>query len=310
MQTFFRTLALLILYLFTTYSHAECSSISSKESLQSCLAQDLWDSDLRINTIYNVLMENLNEIEKNNLRNEQLNWFKNRSKTCILSSRESNRGKWLLGILANEDQALCVIQHTFSRVVQMELLLKQQFPTQIINAPPAPQAPIFTNSSSTIKNALPTELTYDEESYRISSIKERSTGLWYYEIWIDRTKIAQLGSILISPGVASAKSIASPLINIRQNYIEPTPLIVGIAINLNQGNIQFHYNGIWQNPIDLSKEPNFTKNTSYKLTVQTTCPINALIERNLIKINLGENSFAFPPSSEYQAWNMTINENK
>jgi uncharacterized protein YecT (DUF1311 family) len=307
MQTFFRTLALLILYLCTAHSHAECSSTSSKEVLQSCLAQDLWDSDLRINTIYNVLIENLNEIERNNLRNEQLNWFKNRSKACALSSRESNRGKWLLGILANEDQALCVIQHTFSRVVQMELLLKQKFPTQIINAPPAPQAPVFSSSSSTIKNTLPTELTYDEENYRISSTKEHPSGSWYYEIWIDRAKIAQLGSILISPGIASAKSIASPLINIRQNYIEPTPLIVGIAINLNQRNIQFHYNGVWQTPIDLSNEPGFTKNNAYKLAVQTTCPINELIERNLIKINLGENSFAFPPSSEYQAWNININ---
>jgi uncharacterized protein YecT (DUF1311 family) len=101
-------LPVISMLLFVATAHAACGQDDSDEAIRACLAQDLRDSDKRINAVYKSLMELNDETGKVRLRDEQRAWLKSRDKTCKLSNKESDREKWLQSILANQDQTVCV----------------------------------------------------------------------------------------------------------------------------------------------------------------------------------------------------------
>ena len=126
---------------------AGCGAEASEAEQAACLAQDLRDSDKRINAVYKALMGNLDEAGQKTLRDEQRAWLKPRDKACALDTKESDREKWLQGILADQGRTLCVVRYTFSRVTELDTQLQAKAATPPADLPPAPSAPVVAKAT-------------------------------------------------------------------------------------------------------------------------------------------------------------------
>jgi uncharacterized protein YecT (DUF1311 family) len=177
--------------LFVAAAHAACGQEDSDEGMRACLAQDLRDSDQRINAVYKSLMELNDESGKVRLRDEQRAWLKSRDKTCKLSSKESDREKWLQSILANQEQTVCVVRYTFSRVTSLDQALSQKAPNKPLEAPSAPGAPQFQSNANAADVKLPASLMFEDDGYKARTASSHERGKWYYEVWIDRGQISE-----------------------------------------------------------------------------------------------------------------------
>src|SRR5262249_18386582 len=153
---------------------------------------------------------------KTSLRDEQRAWLRARDKACVLDNKESDRERWLQAILADQEKTVCVVRYTFERVAQLDALLKQKVASAPPNLPSAPQAP--PPAPTPVATAPPPGLTFVDEGYRALTMTNRRSGKWYYELWIDRGHIAELGDLLLSPGfVTNGPGGVITMINIRRS---------------------------------------------------------------------------------------------
>src|SRR5918992_732450 len=115
----------------TSLAYAQCGVNASEAEIRRCLTQDLRDSDQRINAVYKTVMAAMDEASQTGLRNEQRAWLRRRDKVCALDSRETNREKWLQGIMTDQSKTICVVRFTFGRVAELDALLKSRGPVPI-----------------------------------------------------------------------------------------------------------------------------------------------------------------------------------
>lgn len=304
MRSFFQIFFLIGSLLVASAAYAECGVDTSEESVKNCLAQDLRDSDKRINAIYKLLMGSLNEADKISLRDEQRAWLKNRDKACSLDNKESNREKWLQAILTNQKKTVCVVRYTFARVSELNTLLKQKAPSKTVEAPAAPQAPQFSSEAQNENsNTLPASLVFIEDGYKVLTANSHERGKWYYEVWIDRAAIAEMGDLLITPGYFSQKGFGViRMVNIRHTQAGMGPILVGLALDLNDGFIYVRQEGQWKVAPGVAGAVPVPMNAAYVGGIESSSKIRDLISRGLVKVNVGERPFEGTAPEGYRAW--------
>jgi len=284
-------------------AHAECAQDASDEAVKACLAQDLRDSDRRINAVYKSLQESSDEAGKLALRDEQRAWLKSRDKACQLSNKEFDREKWLQSILASQERTVCVVRYTFSRVAQLDQALKQRAPGKMVDAPAAPRAPEFAGSTGGAVAAikLPASLAFADDGYKARTVGSHERGKWYYEVWIDRGRIAATGDLLLVPGYATANHGAVRMINVRRSQADMPPMVIGLALDLDGGYIYIHQDGAWKVAPGAAGAVVMPLTGPYVGMLQGSSSLSELIERGLVKVNVGEAPFKYAPAG-YRAW--------
>lgn len=302
MRKLIRTLPIIGMALVAATAHAACGQDNSDEAIKACLAQDLRDSDKRINAVYTSLMALNDEAGKTSLRDEQRNWLRNRDKACKLSNKETDREKWLQSILANQDQTVCVVRYTFSRVAVLDQALQQKAPGKALEAPAAPKAPQFQPNAKAAEVKLPAGLSFEDEGYRARTASSHERGKWYYEVWIDRGRIAEAGDLLITPGFSSANGGVIKMVNVRRTQAGMPPVVIGMALDLDGGFVYIHQDGGYKVAPGVAGAVVIPLTGPYAGSVNSSAQVRELVERGLVKVNLGERPFAFPAPAGYKAW--------
>lgn len=301
MKQFCRCLALFGMVAMVGSAYAQCGSETSQDEVRVCLAQDLRDSDKRINAVYKLLMNNLSKEERIKLRNEQRGWLKMRDKACSLNNKESNREKWLQAILADQEKTVCVVRYTFTRVAELNNMLKQKAPQVTADVPAAPEAPQFSQSAQT-KGVLPASLRFYEDGYQAQTAMSHERGKWYFEITLDRAGLAQMGDMLLAPGVFSSEKGVIYMVNIRRSQAEMGPVVIGFAVDLNGGFVYASRNGEWNVVPGAAGSSTLKLNTAYVAGIESSTEVRELIRRGLIEVNVGEQLFKNTMPSGYRAW--------
>lgn len=279
---------------------ADCGTGGSDAEVRDCLAQDLKDSDRRINAVYKSLMASRDEAGKTALRDEQRAWLKTRDKTCALDNKEVDREKWLQAILADQQKTTCVVRYTFARVAQLNDLLPQSG-AAASNLPPAPQPPKLETASAPAPAAG--AITFLDEGYQLHSNVGHARGKWYHELWIDRGHIAELGDVLLTSGIIDPGPIPAGVVhltNIRRAHTDAGPVVIGMAVDLDNGATYSRTDGLWAVPPGSNGGTEVKLNHTYVGFLEGSSPVSELVRRGLIKINLGERPFDYALPDGYR----------
>ncbi len=281
-------------------ARAECGSGATDADVRACLAQDLRDSDQRINAVYKSLMASRDDTGKISLRDEQRAWLKSRDKACILDNKEPDREKWLQAILADQQKTSCAVRYTFVRVAQLNEML-QQSGAAAANLPSAPLPPKLETTSAPAPDA--SAIIFLDEGYQLHSNAGHMRGKWYYELWIDRGHIAELGDVLLTSGIIAATPPPAGvvhLINIRHAHTDARPVVIGVAADLDNGAAYTRTDGLWAVPPGSNGGAEVKLNHAYVGFLEGSSPVSELIRRGLIKINLGERPFDYALPDGYR----------
>lgn len=272
---------------------ADCANATASAEIKSCLAQDLRDSDARINASYKLLMASRDEAGKTALRNEQRAWLKQRDTMCSLDNKISDREKWLQAIMASDAKTLCVTRYTFARVTA----LNSQLPKSAEPLPPAPQAPRLDQDPSA---AAPKNTVYKDDGYTLTSAASQTKGKWYFELSIDRGQIARLGDVLLESGYQGPQGGIIYSISVRHTDTGKAPVNVGIAIDLDNGAAYTRWNGNWGEQPGSNAGISVKLGLPYSAWLASSSPLGSFVQRGLIKVNLGEHPFVYTLPDGYR----------
>jgi uncharacterized protein YecT (DUF1311 family) len=281
--------------------HAECGGGNSDADIRNCLAQELRDSDQRINAVYKAILARRDEGGKVSMRDQQRAWLKQRDQTCGLDTKESDRERWLQAILADQAKTVCVVRFTFYRVGVLNDMLKQSGGT-VDDAAAAPSAPKMAPASA---DPPPNAgaVVYRDEGYQLQSAIAHDKGKWYYEMRIDNGGIAALGDVLLTSGFAAEMMAGGGVVhlfNIRHTRTDAAPVLVGWAIDLDNGVASVRSNGIWNTPPGSAGSSELKLNRPYVAFLEGSSPLEPLVQRGLLSLNLGEKPFAYALPDGYR----------
>lgn len=276
-------------------THAkECDRPQTSEAVARCLGNELRQSDVKINDIYQQLMGRLDEPEQTKLLDDQRAWLKERDEICILDRHESNREKWLRNVLTDYRKTVCVTRFTRYRAIELEKLLS--------NLKAASSAPNDLASQSPPKT--------EQSKYQITSPMVRNQGHWYFDVTIYSRDIARLGFNALWLGCREGTTNTSTgmIVYVRDEKGAPGKVTYGFALDLDAGRLYISMNGAWQNGEPGSARGIPTKvGGEYRCGVESTMPIAPLIERGLLAVNYGiPNSFPYRIPSGFLSFNQPL----
>lgn len=280
---------------------AGCGAEATEAEQAACLAQDLRDSDKRINAVYKALMGNLDEAGQKALRDEQRGWLKRRDKACALDTKESDREKWLQGILADQGRTLCVVRYTFSRVTELDTQLQAKAATPPADLPPAPSAPVVAKATGGA-SVVPAASRLVDDGYALEAAAPHRTGKWYYEVWIDRGGIAKLGDALVRLGYVGPESGVSNMVSVRRKGTDLPPVSFATAIDLDNGKYYARLNGVWNYLPGSNGGLDVKLGRDWRALVQSSTDLEALLRAGLVKVNLGERPFEYALPDGYRPY--------
>jgi len=279
-----------------TPAFANCATATAPEEIKSCLAQDLRDSDARINATYKLLMASRDAAGQLQLRNEQRAWLKQRDSMCSLNNKEADREKWLQAIIASDAKTLCVTRYTFARV----RALNDQLP-KTASAQPMPAAPQAPRLDQGVATAAPRNMSYRDDGYLLVSTNALTKGKWYFEISVDRDQIAQLGDILLETGFHSPGEHGVVLsIRVRHTDTGKGPVNVGFAIDLDNGAAYSRLDGNWRDAPGSNRGLQVKLGVPYFAWLASSSRLGAFVQRGLIKVNLGDRPFVYTLPDGYR----------
>jgi uncharacterized protein YecT (DUF1311 family) len=300
---YFGCAAAIALVLAAVAARADCGNGTTDADVKACLSQELRDADQRINAVYKTIMAGREEPGKAMLRDQQRFWLKRRDKACNLDNKEPDREKWLAAILTDQSKTVCVVRYTFARVSELDELLKQAGGASPPDLPAAPQAPKFAEEPASRPIPAWNRFIYDNDNYQLRSNVSHDRGKWYYEIQIDVGRIALLGNVLLLPGysaVPPAQGGSVNSINIRDALANAPTISIGFAIDLDNGLVNVRVNGDWRQQPGSAGSTEVKLNRSYQTYLEGSSPLDSLIRRELVTINLGEKPFEYALPDGYR----------
>jgi len=272
----------------------ECDRPQTSEEVARCLGNELRQSDVKINDIYQQLMVSFDETGRKRLRDEQRAWLKERDEVCILDRRETNREKWLLETLKDYRKTVCVTRYARFRTAELEKLFANQKLAQAKPNDPSSQSPQKTEQSK----------------YQIVSPSIRNHALWYFDVTVNARDIARLGLNALWMGCWEGKTNTSvgTLVQVRDVKGASGNLRYGFALDLDVGRLYISVDGAWPNgePGSMRGVP-AQAGGEYKCGAESTTPIGPLIERGLLNVNYGiPHSFPYHIPSGYLAFDASL----
>jgi uncharacterized protein YecT (DUF1311 family) len=289
------------LLLITHAAHADCKADASEAGIRDCLAQELRDSDKQINAVYEELMQNRDTEGKTALKLEQRAWLKQRDMDCALDEKESDREKWLTSVLADPVKTVCTVRHTFLRATTLNAMLPKM-KEEAAGTPDTPQAPAFRATTPSGPDAPTPGAVFVDDGYQLLSTTSRQKGKWYFEVWMDHGGIAELGDVLLIVGVRNLEDKAGVAreLNIRRTQAGALPVLLGVAVDLDDGTAYFRRNGAWYVAPGSSGAAEIKLNREYKVSVEGSSPVRELFRHGLLKVNVGDRPFEYALPDGYR----------
>jgi len=273
---------------------SECDRPQTSEEVAHCLGNELRQSDVKINDIYQQLIARLDATGRKKLRDEQRAWLKERDEVCILDRRETNREKWLLETLKDYRKTVCVTRYERFRTAELEKLFADQKSGHAKPNDPSNQSPQKTEQSK----------------YQIVSPSIRNLGHWYFDVTVNARDIARLGLNALWLGCWEGKTNTSvgTLVQVRDVKGASGNVRYGFALDLDVGRLYISVDGAWPNG-----EPGSMRGVTvqaggeYKCGAESTMPIGPLIERGLLTVNYGiPHSFPYHLPLGYLAFDASL----
>jgi hypothetical protein len=158
--------------------------------------------------------------------------------------------------------------------------------------PAAPSAPSYAPVADAA--VMPDEgLTFVDDDYGAIGLPNYHAGKRYFEIWIDRGGIAQLGDMVLTPGFQTASVTVTRMINIRRAQTSAAPIALGFAIDLDNGFVYVRENGQWLAEPGSVNGLEIKLNRDYHALLEGSSDVKELGRRGLIKVNLGGHPFEY-----------------
>ncbi|MFM2068575.1 MAG: hypothetical protein RLZZ584_3484 [Pseudomonadota bacterium] len=277
-------LAALALHFSAGTHAADCDDPAGSAEIARCVGQDLRSADARINSLYKAVMDKLSEPDKATLRGAQRTWIRQRDADCRLDTRETNRELWYQALLRDYPQTICVTRATRQRIVELsEILHGRRSPAGRVLAD-APAPPVRTHVT------------------RASA--SHATGKWYFEFTINYPELVKVEPCVLTVGVTDLRLFSGVIDNVRPRDGSKPAVLLGFAVDLDNGKLYHSRNGVWQ-----GGEPGSSGGQDLKLgrTYHADFMISAddaapYLEREAILPNYGHMHMARAIPTGYLSW--------
>lgn len=300
-------LAVLMLMAAPAAYAADCETPTDSAEQLRCASADLRVSDQEINKTYQALRALLSADEQRMLRDEQRAWLRMRDQTCALDRSISDREQWFKALEAAPLKLTCVIRYTQERNKRLTAWLAQRTASATNAAggggtgassasspaaPPPPASAAATGSGS------------DTGTYEIFSKTKPVSGRWYFEVEVQPAAIAKRAEMALTLAVDQVKGAGGGwLYQIRRADAkrDPSVIVIGIAIDLDDGFMYLSHQGYWE------AAPGTVGGLAIKPRLQTVAVVGGsvdmteLLQLGLIKANFGERPFQKAPPPGYRA---------
>jgi uncharacterized protein YecT (DUF1311 family) len=100
-------------------SGTDCAQAAGDQERSACFGSLLRDADLTLNRLYKFVARSVDRSGKKRLIEEQRSWLAARARTCSLDETETDRERWVQGVLADTRKTACVLQMTRERIVDL-----------------------------------------------------------------------------------------------------------------------------------------------------------------------------------------------
>lgn len=261
-------------------ARADCTGPTTDAERARCVGLELMASDQTINDEYHRLHEALDDAGRTALRHQEIAWIKARAATCGIDTKESNREKWFASLLGDFNKTVCVVRFTGQRVAALEaqyaVLSKPAEPAQ-------PMTPAATPSA-----------TVEPDIYDIVAQRFPSSGKWYFEVALQRGEIARTNEASIFVGVQGVGfTSVGTLQMIRKRDIGRDGTNIGVALDLDDGNLYMRINGAWQSPPGSVGGLDLKLGRAYIAKLSSSVSLTPYLDRNLVDVNLGQHQFTY-----------------
>lgn len=251
-----------------------------------CMEQGLLKADIALQNTFEKLRLANSGRERALIEQEQRMWLALRGRQCDVEIGDADGPQWAPSLAREQAKGPCVLVHT--RLRESELRL---FGGGSVGR---------TVSARGLRRHL----------YQIVSHETRAEGRWYFEVSIDATQLAFAMDALLFVGLEGEAGDAGRLVKVRPDggsirflLLLPAPVTVGIAADLDGGQVYVRENGKWVTGAPGSGAGLGLKARSrVKGTLNSSVPINAAIDQGLVRLNFGTAPFSLPPPEGYAPW--------
>lgn len=270
-----------IFFLTNNLAYADCDSSDNDAALAACLAAQLWETDQKINLIYQDLMGKFQKEDQIKLRNEQRSWLKMRDTVCGLDNRKSNREKWIHNIARDYQKTICVVRFTQKRIHQLETY----------------QANINKKNKP---NIAAEAISKDGGVYEVSAGATRSQGKWYFEVKLNPGEIAKEMEIAFYMGFEGRPTNMGKLVYIRKTDQGRSVYNFGFALDLDNGKFYRSQNGNWFALPGSAGGSDIKLGRDYRAKVTSSSSMHELLKRKLVDVNFGQRPFEYALPNGYR----------
>jgi uncharacterized protein YecT (DUF1311 family) len=278
-------LAAVILIAISGKAAAVCDINLPPEERTACVTKELRQADEALNRTYQSVLATQDSTHRDLFRDEQRFWLVLRDRECDVALRQSKDKQWAEKLGKYDLKAICVTQ--MSRLREAELRIFGGTPLSRSLAPRAQM----------------------RGTYRLSSIESRDTGKWYFEVTVEAAQLSLVIDALVFIGVTSDTGNVGTMVSVRPEgramgiTLLPNDKRIGIAIDLDRGKLYVRQNGAWTvgSP---GSEDGLPLNFGHRIqvTVDSSVPIRGLVDKGLIYINYGMDSFVDPIPDGYSPY--------
>lgn len=128
------------------------------------------------------------------------------------------------------------------------------------------------------------------------------TGLWYFEVTIDKARIGTTGRAMIWSGCDDHHLTAGSVVWVRGGHLASLPTHLGFALDLVAGKLYVRSRGEWKDgPPGSSGGLDVTPGQSYRCGVEASVPIAVLIKESMLRVDFGSTPFDYSLPADYRA---------
>jgi hypothetical protein len=233
-------------------------------------------ADAALRSIYAALLQANRGEQASLIAQEQNLWLVLRDRECRVNLRQALGTSWTEE-LPSDDTAKAVCVLTLTRLRESELRL----------------------SGGSSLTRLMAARVQPRRTYEITSLESRRNGKWYFEVFVDATQLAFAMDALIFVGFQSGSGDVGRLIKVRPDggtvgslILLPAKKLVGLAIDLDAGQVYIRENGKWITGAPETKVGiAVPKNGPIKAMISSSVAINTAIDQNLVRLNFGTAPF-------------------
>jgi uncharacterized protein YecT (DUF1311 family) len=272
-------------------AHAACDTADNDSERAACIGQELRASDGVINEVYGRLRARLDPRGADALRHQEIAWIRTRARLCQVDLKEPDRDRWIANLLQDYSKTVCVVRFTDARVAELRA------------QEAALSSPAEAQQGAPANLPLPPPLaTSGEDVFGLMAQRAPSSGKWYFEVVIDQGEIAKEVSADIFVGVqGEGAGAVGTLRPIHPRNVGQPPLNIGIAVDLDAGELYVRENGAWHTPPGSSGGLEVRLGRRYFAKLTSSVPLGRYLDSGWVVANFGQHNFSYALPDGYVA---------